>query len=153
VILAKQNFIENSIFDKKWRHFHIASTGYTDNKFWKNQRKVDAKKQRIFKSIYGGPDDDDEGPSTEKRKKKMNSKRRRKQKEKNLDILDNEEPAAETVAVEEPKPKKQKKHKQKSDREKVQNMPDDRLGAYGMTGKEAKAFKKKNAYTDQTLQY
>ena len=62
---------------------------YGNEKFWSNPKKVEAKKKKVFKSLYGEENNfEDENDEEPKKKKKMNSKRRRKQKEKESQILD-----------------------------------------------------------------
>lgn len=62
---------------------HILDDGFTDNKFWTNPKKVEAKKKQIFKSIYGD-EYEVEKAQEPKKNKKINSKRRRKLKERQL---------------------------------------------------------------------
>ena len=57
--------------------------GFTNNKFWTNAKKVEAKKKQIFKSIYGD-EFEVEKAQEPKKNKKINSKRRRKLKERQL---------------------------------------------------------------------
>ena len=62
---------------------------YGNEKFWSNPKKVEAKKKKVFKSLYGEENNfEEENDEEPKKKKKMNSKRRRKQKEKESQILD-----------------------------------------------------------------
>ena len=132
--------------------------GFTDNKFWSNPKKVEAKKRKVFKSLFGDEFGEEKTEEEPKRKKKMNSKRRRKEKLKNLEILEEEGDLKEEVKQEikqeeapaereDGKGKKQKKRKHGFEKEKVLQMQDDRLAAYNL---DPKAYKKKVKYTQNT---
>ncbi|CBY10179.1 unnamed protein product [Oikopleura dioica] len=111
--------------------------GFTDNKFWTNPKKVEAKKKQIFKSIYGD-EYEVEKAQEPKKNKKINSKRRRKLKERQLlEEGENENKEAEEPAVEKTeKKKKKRKHKGQLD-----NITDDRFSSYGLTKDEIKKIK------------
>ncbi|CBY33621.1 unnamed protein product [Oikopleura dioica] len=111
--------------------------GFTDNKFWTNPKKIEAKKKQIFKSIYGD-EYEVEKAQEPKKNKKINSKRRRKLKERQLlEEGENEKEEAEEPAVEKTeKKKKKRKHKGQLD-----NITDDRFSSYGLTKDEIKKIK------------
>ena len=74
---------------------------YGNEKFWSNPKKVEAKKKKVFKSLYGEENNfEEENDEEPKKKKKMNSKRRRKQKEKESHILDEQNPEKSLVEEE-----------------------------------------------------
>ena len=68
----------------------LGSHVFGNEKFWSNPKKVEAKKRKIFKSLYAEENnfEEEEADEEPKKKKKVNSKRRRKQKEKESGILD-----------------------------------------------------------------
>merc|ERR1712131_483872 len=149
-----------------------------EHNYWSrlNPQKLEERKKRVFRSIYGTEEEKERiAESTENKKgKKMNSKRRRQLRareallkledeevkeetetqevktEKLVDDGEDEPEVEETSVTNDDSIKKNKKRRRKKKDGKVQKMTDERLAAYNLDPKE---FRKSHKYNDLSLKY